>query len=96
LTSPSATETFNPAWAVVADKTIAVIRKNLRIVASIDDGDSFSYPGTKLCDLGHPLLPGARYLSIRQVGSGTPTDRWPVGNAPKEPVGHRAREVWDR
>src|SRR5713226_2111535 len=56
-TSVLAAVTSSPARAVVADKRTKAIRKNLRIVASIDDGDSLSYPGMKLCDLGHPSLP---------------------------------------
>src|SRR5260370_42022077 len=60
-TSVLAAVTSSPARAVVADKRTKAIRKNLRIVASIDDGDSLSYPGMKLCDLGHPSLPPARF-----------------------------------
>jgi hypothetical protein len=39
----------------------------LRIVASIDDGDSLSYAGMKLCDLGH-LLWRSRDLVVHHKG----------------------------
>src|SRR5260221_12674378 len=64
-TSVLAAVTSSPARAVVADKRTKAIRKNLRIVASIDDGDSLSYPGMKLCDLGHPSLPPREIRPLR-------------------------------